>query len=71
MRATNVNWKAYANTSFILTNFPRRYPWEFMACFLPLGVTRITIRISKDRVRLRDREEINAFYLPLLGPAME
>jgi len=49
MRATNVNWKAYANTSFILANFPRQYPWEFMVGILPLGVTRITIRNSKDR----------------------
>ena len=49
MRATNVNWKACANTSFMLANFPRQYSWEFMVSFLPLGVTRITIRISKDR----------------------
>ena len=52
MRSTQVNWKAYAITSFILANFPRQYPWEFMVCFLPLGVTGITIRISKGRLYL-------------------
>jgi hypothetical protein len=37
MKSTQVNWKAYAITSFVLANFPRQYPWEFMVGFILLG----------------------------------